>query len=261
MNPVLERIWAHRSIRRYRPDPVDDGTLDEILQAALRAASSGNLQSWSVIVTRDAARRERLCELHFEQEMVRQAPLVLAFCADWHRTRRWCEARDAEPGYDNLLSFLVGAADALLAAQNAVLAAESLGLGTCYMGTTWNSLPELAEFYELPPGVAPVTSLVLGHPDEDPLPRMRLPLAGLVHAERYRPPGPGEIEETYRLRDLEGWQRYMAVPELARRMRESGVANLAQVYTRLKYTKERGDADSRRILDALRRLGFMGREA
>lgn len=258
MNPVLEQIWAHRSIRSYKPDPVPEETLQEILQAALRAASSGNLQTWSVIVTRDPVRKERLFELHFEQEMILQAPVVLAFCADWHRTSRWCEARRAEPGYDNLLSFLVGAADALLAAQNAVLAAESLGLGTCYMGTTWNSLPELAEFYGLPPGVAPVTSVVLGHPAENPDPRMRLPLSGLVHEERYRLPDADEIEETYRLRDSEGWQRYMAFPELAKRMRESGVKNLAQVYTRLKYTKERGDADSRRILEALAKLGFMG---
>ena len=257
MNPVLEQIWAHRSIRAYKDDPVPDELLDEILLAGLRASSSGNMQTWSVVVTRVAERRRRLWELHFEQDMILQAPVVLCFCADFNRMSRWCRQRDAVPGYDNLLSFLVATGDLFLAAQNAVLAAESLGLGACYMGTTLNSMEGLCEFYGLPRGVVPVTSVVLGHPAEEPEPRLRLPLAGLRHDERYRDYTPEEIEEVYRIRDVEGWLRYMSYPELAARMGRNGVENLAQVYTVLKYRKPDLDEGSRRILATLRRQGFM----
>jgi len=260
-NPVLDAVWAHRSIRSYRPDPLDDRLLDEVLQAGLRAASSGNMQTWSVIVTRDAERRRGLWDLHFRQDMILQAPVVLAFCADFRRMSLWCRQRGAEPGYDNLLSFLVATGDVFLAAQNCVLAAESLGLGTCYMGTTLNAMDGLCAFYGLPPGVVPVTSLVLGWPGEDPEPRLRLPLAGLRHEERYHDYTPEAIDEIYRVRDVEGWLRYQSFPDLAARMGRDGIDNLAQVYTRLKYRKPDFDEASRRILATLRRQGFMDQDS
>jgi nitroreductase len=260
MNEVLEQIWAHRSIRAYRPDPLAEETLREILEAGLRASSSGNMQTWSVIVTREEERKRRLWELHLRQDMILQAPVVLCFCADFHRMGRWCRRRDAVPGYDNLLSFLVATGDLFLAAQNSVLAAESLGLGACYMGTTLNAMEELCLFYELPPGVVPVTSVVLGHPAEDPAPRMRLPLDGLLHQERYRDYDDAEIDGIYQLRDTEGWLRYLAIPELAERMGRDGITNLAQVYTRLKYRKADFDEATRRILALLRRQGFMAQD-
>lgn len=253
----LDLISAHRSIRSYRPDPIPDHDLDAILHAATRASSSGNMQTYSMIVTRDPARKAKLYELHFEQEMVLQAPLLLTFVVDWHRMNRWCRLSGATPGYDNLLSFLVGFADALIAAQNAALAAEALGYGICYMGTTLCATTKIAEFLELPESVFPSTTLVIGRPDEDPAPRARLPIEGIVHEERYQHTSDEEVRAIYASRETEGWARYMSFPDLAERIRSSGVRNLAEVYTLLKYTKEDNEEISAELLGLLRAKGFL----
>jgi nitroreductase len=254
---TLETIDAHRSIRRYTSGPIPEEDLDAILHAASRASSSGNMQTYSIIVTRDPERRQALWELHFRQDMIRQAPLLLTFCVDWNRMNLWCRRRSADPGYDNFLCFLVGFADALIAAQNAALAAESLGYGICYMGTTLCATPGLIDFFGLPPGVFPATTLVVGRPDEEPPRRARLPIESIVHEEMYEDFDEGRTTETYRDREVEGWNRYMEFPDLARKIRESGVTNLAQVYTRVKYTLESNRRFSRDLLEALGNQGFM----
>jgi len=256
MNSVIQVLNAHRSIRSYRPDPILESVLDEILHAATRASSSGNMQTYSIIVTRDAERRARLWELHFHQDMIRQAPVLLTFCCDWRRMIHWCELSDAAPGYDNFLCFLVGAADALIAAQNAAIAAESHDLGICYMGTTLNRAPKLIEFFDLPRHVFPVTTLVIGYPNESPGVRARLPIESIVHHERYEAFDDARIRTTYHDRESEGWARYMSFPELAERMQKSGVQNLAQVYTQLKYTGRNNRECSRELVAALQRQGF-----
>lgn len=256
---AVAQMLAHRSIRAYRPDPVPGDVLQEILHAATRASSSGNMQTYSVIVTRDEARRRELFDIHYEQDMILQAPLLLTFVADWRRMNRWCRLSEAEPSYDNLLSFLVGFSDALIAAQNATLAAEARGLGICYMGTTICAPKRLIDFFTLPTGVFPATTLVVGYPGEQPDLRARLPMAGIVHEERYVDPEDAGIREIYHDRETEGWKRYEAIDELAERMRESGVENLAQVYTKLKYTKKANEAISAEILAMLERQGFPSR--
>lgn len=253
----LDLLSAHRSIRRYRPDPIPDDDLGAILHAATRASSSGNMQTYSMIVTRDPDRKARLYELHFEQEMILQAPLLLTFVVDWHRMNRWCRLSGAEPGYDNILSFFVGFADALIAAQNAALAAEALGYGICYMGTTLSASTRIAAFLELPESVFPATTLVIGRPNEDPALRARLPMEGIVHEESYRRPSDDEIRATYASRETEGWARYMSFPDLAERIRSSGVRNLAEVYTILKYTKADNEEISGEMLALLRAKGFL----
>jgi len=255
---TIETINAHRSIRRYEQEPITEAALQTILQAAIRASTSGNMQTFSIIVTREKKRREMLWEIHGKQDMIKEAPLLLTFCVDWNRMDRWCRASDADPGYDNFLSFLVGFADALIAAQNAALAAEALGLGICYIGTTLCSASDLTDFFELPEGVHPATTLVIGKPAELPDLRARLPLGSIVHDERYRDFDDARITETYRKRETEGWARYMAIPELASMIRESGASNLAQVYTRVKYPKEENIKISRELLQSLTDQGFMG---
>ena len=255
MTPI-DTINAHRSIRAYRSDPIPDTDLETILHAATRASSSGNMQTYSIIVTRDAQRRRALWKMHYEQDMILQAPVLLTFCVDWNRMNRWCRQSDADPAYDNFLCFLVGFADALIAAQNAALAAESLGYGICYMGTTLCAIPKLIEFFELPGDVYPATTLVVGKPNETPRLRARLPIESIVHDERYHDFDEARITETYRSREVEGWERYMQFPQLAKRMKESGVENLAQVYTQLKYTRQNNERFSHELLDALRKQGF-----
>ncbi len=255
-SPALETIVSHRSIRKYRPDPIPQETLDSILQAATRASTSGNMQTYSIIVTRDDARRKELYRLHMEQEMILEAPLLLTFVADWNRMNRWCRLRDAEPGYDNFLCFLVALADAFIAAENAALAAESLGLGICYMGTTLCAAAELCAFFDLPEGVFPATTLVMGVPAEEPELRARLPISHIVHDERYRGFDDKRIANCYHDRETEGWERYMASPELRKAIERSGVKNLAQVYTSVKYVRENNQRFSKNLLALLKKQRF-----
>ena len=169
------------------------------------SSSSGNLNSVSVVLTRDPERKRRLYELHFEQPMVLEAPLVATFCADWFRTREWLRRRGARDNFNNLIGYHVAAFDAMIVAQNACLGFQAHDLGICYMGTTLHSMTEIAAFLELPDTCVPVTTIVVGWPDEDPAKRDRLPLSAMVHEERYRRPADDELEATYAQRELRGW--------------------------------------------------------
>ncbi len=252
----IAHLLAHRSIRRYRPDPVPDDVLRRVLEAGVRASSSGNMQAYSIVVTRDRALRERLHAPHMNQDMVLEAPVLVTFCSDFHRMRRWLALSDAADGFDDVFAFLVGAIDAVLVSQNVALAAEAEGLGICYLGSTLANCHEIGRILELPPHVVPVAGLVMGTPAEDPPRRDRLPLDGLVHWETYRDPSDAEVRATYRERETAGWARYMANPELRARIEASGVRNLAQVYSELKYTRADHAAFAANVVGYLRAQGF-----
>lgn len=260
-DPIHAHLRAHRSIRRYRPDPVADDVLHRILESALRASSSGNMQSYSIVVTRDRALRERLHAPHLEQDMVLEAPVLLTFCSDFHRMRRWLALSGAADGFDDPFAFAVGAIDAALASQNAALAAEAEGLGICYLGSTFANADAIATILELPQHVVPVVGFVLGHPAEEPALRDRLPLDGLVHDETYRDPDDDAVRAIYRARETAGWERYMGNPDLRRRIEASGVRNLAQVYSQLKYTRADHEVFTANVTRVLRDQGFVGRGA
>ena len=245
---TLELIRHHRSIRRYRPDPIPDDLLTEVLDAGVRASSSGNMQTYSIIVTRDRALREQLYEPHMEQEMVLDAPALLTFCADFRRMRHWLRLSAAPDNFDNFMSFMIAAIDATLVSQNVALAAEARGLGLCYMGSTLAHCDQIGRILQLPPGVFPVVGYSLGWPDEDPAPRDRLPLSGLVHHETYHDYSDDDIRAIYHQRETRGWQRYMSYPELRLMIEASGVQNLAQVYTVVKYTRASHEEFSATVL-------------
>nr|WNX93916.1 NfsA1 [uncultured bacterium] len=256
-----ELLARHRSIRRYLPDAIPEDVLARILGAAARASTSGNMQPYSVIVTTDPALKRELHPLHFHQDMVLEAPVLLTFCSDFHRMRQWLALREAPDNFDNLMSFLIGSIDATLAAQNAALAAEAEGLGICFLGTTLASCDGIARALHCPANVVPVVGFTLGYPAETPEVRDRLPLPGVVHRERYRDYAPAELAEIYRAKELAGWNRYLAVPELRARVEEAGARNLAQVYTRVKYTRESHLGYSAEVLAWLRRQAFLNHPA
>ena len=137
-------LAKHRSIRKFRSEPIAPEVLQDMLEAASRASTCGNMQLYSLIVTQSRELREALAPCHFNQPMVTQAPCVITVCADVHRFSMWCEQRDAEPCYDNFAWFLNGVTDALLAAQNLCVEAEAHGLGICYLGTTIYTAEEIA---------------------------------------------------------------------------------------------------------------------
>ncbi len=254
---ILETIYGHRSIRQYLPDPIEPGLLAEVLEAGTRASSSGNMQTYSIIVSQDRAMRERLYEPHMGQNMVLDAPAVVTFCADFRRMRKWLRINDAPDNFGDFFAFLVAAVDAILVSQNVALAAEAKGLGICYMGSTLANADQIGEILELPEGVFPVVGFSLGWPAEDPAPRDRLPLSGLVHHETYQDHSDDEIEGIYRDRDKAGWDRYMSVPRLRKLIEEHDVKNLAQIYTVVKYTAEGQARYSKTVLEYLELQGFL----
>ena len=132
----MKNLSTRRTIRRYSDRPVDDGLLESLIDEATRTQTMGNLQLYSVVITRSQEMKEKLSPAHFNQPMVMQAPVVLTVCADFNRTSQWARCRQAEPGYDNFLSFLNAATDALLFTQTFCNLAEEEGLGLCYLGTT-----------------------------------------------------------------------------------------------------------------------------
>ncbi|MEE0336172.1 MAG: nitroreductase family protein, partial [Prevotella sp.] len=132
----METIKTRRSIRKYQKRDVDNTLLSQLLEEAERTQTMGNLQLYSVVATRNSEIKEQLAPAHFNQPMVTDAPVVLTFCADFRRTTLWAEQRQADPGYDNFLSFMNAATDALLFCQTFCNLAEEKGLGCCFLGTT-----------------------------------------------------------------------------------------------------------------------------
>lgn len=205
-NDTLELIHAHRSVRRYLPDDVSDEALRVLVSAAQSAATSSNLQVWSVVAVRDPERKRRLAELAGGQRHIIEAPVLLVWTADFARIRELATERGvALDGADYLESSYVGFIDAALAAQNAVLAAESLGLGTVYIGALRNKPEEVAAEIGLPPGVFATFGLVVGHPDpaEGGRVKPRLPQQAVLHHETYALPGQREHVDTYEQRIAE----------------------------------------------------------
>jgi nitroreductase len=249
----------HRSIRKYKPDPIPADLVNRVCGEAIAgASSSGNLNAISLVLTRDPERRRRLYELHFEQPMVLEAPLVITFCADWFRTREWLRLRGARDNFNNLIGYHVAAFDAIILAQNVCLGFEAEGLGICYMGTTLHSMREIAEYLDLPDTCLPVTTIVVGYPDEDPAKRDRLPLAALLHDEKYHRPTGAELEATYAQREVKGWMRYMAYPEIKAAIEARGITSLAQYYTsEVKYDPSEFRRDSEKLRALLEAKHFL----
>ena len=246
---MLETINNHRSIRKYAEKPLEEEILNKILMAGTRASTTGNMQVYSMVVTKDPELKNSLWEAHFKQDMVKQAPLVITFCADFNRFNKWCRERKAEPGYDNFLSFFTAAIDALLVAQNVALAAESFDLGICYLGTTTYMAEKIIEILNLPEGVAPVTTLVLGYPDEHPGLTDRLPLEAVVHNETYQDYTSDDIDRLYAEKES---------MELTKQLlKENDKETLAQVFTDNRYTKKDNVAFSQALLKVLEKQGFM----
>lgn len=187
-NEVLATQLAHRSVRKFLPDKLSDDQLRAIVAAASSAASSSNLQLWSVVAVTDRDRLGRIASLAGDQDAVRNAPLLLVWVADLARAGRIAEQRDRDLVNAGFVeSALLGVVDATLAAQNAALAAESLGLGTVYIGAIRNHPTRLAEELNLPAHSFAVVGLVVGHPDpaESAEVKPRLGVDVVLHREQY----------------------------------------------------------------------------
>jgi FMN reductase (NADPH) len=184
-NPTLDLIHRHASVRRYKVDPLPASVIEAIVAAGQHASTSSNLQTYSVVVVTDSAKRQKLAELCGNQKHVAEAPVFLALCADLARLERICQLHGYTQVTGYVENFLVAAVDSAILAQNIALGAESLGLGICYIGSIRNNLPEVIALLELPRLVIPITGMTVGWPDVEPRLRPRLPLRAVLHWEKY----------------------------------------------------------------------------
>ncbi|MBQ0050110.1 MAG: nitroreductase family protein [Bacteroidales bacterium] len=249
---LLETMTTRRSIRKYAARDVEPELLNKLLEAAARTQTMGNLQLYSVVVTRDASEKQRLAPAHFNQPMVTAAPVVLTICADFNRTTVWCNERKATPGYDNMLSFINAASDALLFTQTFSCLAEQEGLGVCYLGTTVYMPRLIIETLGLPRLVMPIATLTVGWPDEQPEQTDRLPVEAFVHEGRYRNYRAEDINTLYKEKEER--------PENRQFVALNGKETLAQVFTDCRYTKSDNEALSKGFIDVLCEQGFLTAE-
>ena len=245
----MKTINSRRTIRKYSRKDVSEGLLKTLLEQAEHTPTMGNLQLYSVVITRKAEGKRSLAPAHFNQPMVEGAPVVLTFCADFRRTTLWAENRNATPGYDNFLSFLNASTDALLYCQTFCNLAEEEGLGTCFLGTTLYNSGDIVEALQLPRLVMPVATITLGWPDEHPARPDRLPIDGIIHDETYDDYTPARINAFYTFKEqLEENRHFVEI---------NHKETLAQVFTDLRYTKHDNESMSAGLLEVLKQQGFL----
>lgn len=184
-NATIDLLRSHRSIRKFSSQPVTDDALEQILLAGQSAATSSFLQGATVIRVRNPESRQKLAVYAGNQPYVASAPEFLVFCADLRRAGNCCSTYGKSFSGDYTEHFIIATVDAALMAQNAVVAAESLGMGICYIGGIRNNPREVSDLLKLPEGVYPVFGLCLGYPDQHPEVKPRLPLSVIVKNEVY----------------------------------------------------------------------------
>lgn len=238
-----------KSIRKYKAQPVSDELLNNLLTQAEHTQTMGNLQLYSVVVTRSEEMKQKLAPAHFNQPMVKGADVVLTFCADYNRTTQWALNRKAHPGYGNFLSFVNAATDALLYCQRFCDLAEEAGLGLCFLGTTIYQPQPIIDALKLPKLVMPIATITLGWPDETPTPSERLPLSAIRHDETYQPVTAATIDRDYAEKE--------ALPINQHFVAENNVETLAQVFADIRYKASDCEAMSVTLLNALKQQGFL----
>ncbi len=245
----MKSILTRKTIRKYADREVSEELLNRLMSEASRTQTMGNLQLYSVVVTRSPEMKAKLAPAHFNQPMVTQAPVVLTICADFNRTSTWARCRKAEPGYDNFLSFVNAATDALLYTQTLCNLMDEEGLGYCYLGTTVYQPQQIIDILELPKLTFPVATLTVGWPDEEPPLSDRLPLESFVHEETYTDYLAMDIDKHYEEKEHR--------PENLEFIRINNKETLAQVFTDIRYTRKDNEAMSEGLINALKRQGFL----
>ena len=245
----MKTISNRTSIRKYSNREVSNTLLKDLLSKAERTPTMGNLQLYSVVATRSNEMKQKLAPAHFNQPMVENAAVVLTFCADFRRTTLWAENRKGTPGYDNFLSFLNAATDALLYCQTFTNLAEAEGLGTCFLGTTIYNPKPIIELLKLPKLVMPVATLTIGWPDEVPTPTDRLPLESILHEETYTDYTAESIDQYYKVKE--------SLAENKHFVEINKTETLAQIFTDIRYKKSDNEAMSVGLLETLKQQGFL----
>ncbi len=274
-NETMRLLLERSSCRSFSDRPVADDVLEQILQAGIHAPTGGNLQPFSIVIVADAGRKETLAHLNEDQMFMAEAPINLVFCIDWHRIERWA-ALECAPfaAQRSFRHFWISFQDTIIAAQNISTAADALGLGSVYIGTIMDRIPEHSALLALPEGVMPVVILTLGYPKARPAPKRKLAREVLVHREIYREMADDELrlafEEKYpalrrevtpeRLAVMDEVGRAVHGPTFAERcletVRRNGYINAAQYYFALHYRADQMAEGTAQFLEVVRQRGF-----
>ena len=203
MNPTIETLLGHRSIRRFEDRPLPEGLLEQLIACGQGASTSSNLQAYSVIHVADPERKAELAKLCADQVQIHQSAAFLAFCADLHRDRMAGRMHGVERfDGDYVEALLISTVDVALLMQNVAVAAESVGLGICMIGAMRNHPKGVAKLLELPSFVYAVAGMCLGYPAQDTAVKPRLPVEAVLHRERY-------LEDATHQKYLEAYDRTM----------------------------------------------------
>jgi FMN reductase (NADPH) len=249
-NPTLELIHHHGSVRHYKTDPVPAPMIEMIVEAAQRASTWSNMQPYSIIAITDKTRIDKLYHLCGDQEHIKEAPVFLAFLADLARLDRICELRGTKQVTHYVENFLVAAMDATIAAQNSAVAAESLGLGICYIGYIRNNPQAVIDMLALPRLTFPVTGMTVGWPVKPPRIRPRLPLRAVLHWETYNSDQDDALYEYDKAMLATGIYKGRQVPK-------PGCEAEMEDYGWLEHSARRVSTPDRTILrDVLKKQGF-----
>ncbi len=242
----FEKRYSVRAYDQQREVGMD--LINSLLGKAVHAPNTGNMQTYSVIVTTDADKIAELAPSHFNQPAIRSAKAVLTFCLDFNRFNRWCRLNGVEPGLDNLQGFTWGVIDTAIVAQQFCTLAEMAGLGTCYLGTTTYNAEPIARALGLPTGVVPVVTVTTGYPAECPGTQPRLPLWAVTHEQVYHDPSDEEIHEIYAEEE--------ALDSNRRFVEENGKESLAALFAEVRYPKAANEQFSRVYREFLKNQGI-----
>lgn len=250
MNSTIDTLLNHRTIRQYQEKKIEEEKKEFILRSACNGSTMGNMQLYSIIVTEDKEMMRKAAPYHFNQPMATEAPLILTFCADFNRFNKYCKFRDADDtAYNNMQSYHWAVTDALIAAQNACVAAESLGLGICWLGTITFNCHKFIEFFQLPQGVFPVASITFGYPVETPELTDKLPIEALIHSEVYHDYAEETINELYYEKEKH--------PNTIALYEENQLHNLAKIFTEKRYKKPDNEYFAKILIDMLIKQNFI----
>ena len=247
-NLVIDCLLSHRSIRKFKPDPIPEETLETILHAGTRAATAGGIQPYAFIVIDDAELLKQISYI--------PGPLAIVAVVDQYRVKRYYEANDAPFYNDQAINLMISFWDTTIALHNVVIAAESLGLGAVYIGMILSM--NLQEILGVPEYVVPAGLITLGYPDEAPELRPRLPMKAIVHRNGYQIPSDEQIAEWYREGDeafLDRLHNQLSEDERVK-YEKRGITNRAQGWTIGHYTEKFTRNESRGVLENISRAGF-----
>lgn len=242
-----ELLLNHRTVRKYQDRPIPQNVLDRILECGMRGSNTGNMQLYSVVVTREPEMKQKLSALHFGQGA--SCAAYLTICVDVNRYHHWCRLRGCDEPYGNFLWLMSGTIDATICAQNICVAAEAEGLGFCYLGTVNYTTREIAELLQMPKGVVPVITLSLGYPAEEPAMSERLPLEGTVHYETYKDYTDEDIDRIHEVRENFPFNQEM--------VKLNEVRNLAELFTTKRYPRSTNESISKNLYEFCKEAGLL----